>query len=386
MVIGMVEPAAQEVEQEVGLEDTRVITALHDEWPGERSLGLIERGRQEGWSSDELIAHLELDGEEACHDFGNRAYLVERQERWKEAVWLLAKIDEEALWAWVFGLQSPPRIAQAEVEKQLHCMIRDMVRASRMEESQIRLFPVLSEHFGGSIRSLAELVARVERSPRWLNRTVTALNRSLFRDMGAQSFIWHRKFVFRGRSFNLVSEEAGQLCGIQPGQTWKPDHPTHVRCWQERLTPVQREQEILIASAAPGVSRHHWGTDVDILGLNPRLFVEGGPLYHDWRWLDRQALDYGFFQPYGGNPELRPAHFEERWHWSYFPIGQALWEFVYAHQEEYEAELFRRWDRYERRWGMGRGPFFDYMREHWRAYLFHIDRPVLEAVTPVVGR
>jgi len=87
---------------------------------------------------------------------------------------------------------------------------------------------------------------------------------------------------------------------------------------------------ILQWSALPGASRHHWGTDMDVIDaaalapgmtarLEPAEYAPGavfGPLD---RWLEEHAGRFGFYRPYttdrGG---VRP----EPWHLSYAPIAQ----------------------------------------------------------------
>ncbi|MFZ5630749.1 MAG: M15 family metallopeptidase [Spirochaetota bacterium] len=95
----------------------------------------------------------------------------------------------------------------------------------------------------------------------------------------------------------------------------------------------QRALEILRYSSMPGTSRHHWGTDLDLHEAKltgPALSNEtlskgrGLDLYN---WLLAHASEYGFCQPYKGNPSARNAgryahgYEEERWHWSYQPVS-----------------------------------------------------------------
>ena len=94
-----------------------------------------------------------------------------------------------------------------------------------------------------------------------------------------------------------------------------------------------RALEILKYSSMPGTSRHHWGTDLDLHEAKlsgPALSNEtlskgrGLELYN---WLLAHAGEYGFCQPYKGNPNARNAgrfahgYEEERWHWSYRPVA-----------------------------------------------------------------
>ena len=85
-------------------------------------------------------------------------------------------------------------------------------------------------------------------------------------------------------------------------------------------------------SALPGASRHHWGSDIDIIDaaavpddysvqLTPAEVEEGGPFAPMHDWLDKQlgnGAGYGFFRPYN---EDRGGIAPERWHLSYAPLS-----------------------------------------------------------------
>lgn len=87
-----------------------------------------------------------------------------------------------------------------------------------------------------------------------------------------------------------------------------------------------RFKKILEYSAAPGTSRHHWGTDIDINFAIPAYFEEGrGKL--EYEWLVENAARFGFCQPYNEKGALRPVGYnEEKWHWSYLPLAQTFTE------------------------------------------------------------
>jgi LAS superfamily LD-carboxypeptidase LdcB len=92
-------------------------------------------------------------------------------------------------------------------------------------------------------------------------------------------------------------------------------------------------EAILVWSALPGASRHHWGTDVDVVdaasapeGYRPQLTAEEfhprGVFAKLEGWLSANMGQFGFFRPYsrdlGG---VQP----EPWHLSYAPLAvQAL--------------------------------------------------------------
>jgi len=93
---------------------------------------------------------------------------------------------------------------------------------------------------------------------------------------------------------------------------------------------------ILVWSALPGASRHHWGTDLDVFdaaaappGYRVRLVTEeyatGGVFEKLGRWLDANAARHGFFRPYA---VFRGGSRPEPWHLSHAPVaGAALEQF-----------------------------------------------------------
>jgi LAS superfamily LD-carboxypeptidase LdcB len=83
---------------------------------------------------------------------------------------------------------------------------------------------------------------------------------------------------------------------------------------------------VLEYSAAPGTSRHHWGTEIDINNANPQYFnTEEGKEVYDW--LSKNASLYGFCQPYIAKGTDRPTGYnEEKWHWSYIPLSKNFTE------------------------------------------------------------
>jgi len=72
------------------------------------------------------------------------------------------------------------------------------------------------------------------------------------------------------------------------------------------LAPAERIDAILLWSALPGASRHHWGTDLDLIdgnataaGYQVKLtreeFAPGGPFVRLAQWLETHAARFGFF-------------------------------------------------------------------------------------------
>ena len=85
---------------------------------------------------------------------------------------------------------------------------------------------------------------------------------------------------------------------------------------------LERFQKILEYSAVPGISRHHWGTDIDINGATPEYFEteKGEQVY---KWLVKNAPLFGFCEPYTLKDSIRPTGYnEEKWHWTYLPLSK----------------------------------------------------------------
>ena len=128
-----------------------------------------------------------------------------------------------------------------------------------------------------------------------------------FRDFERQLAIWNGKF----RGERPMQDQAGRPLDALS------------------LPPAERVTAILWWSALPGASRHHWGTDLDVmdphmlppgyrLQVVPSEYLPGGPFERLTAWLDEHMHAYGFFRPYdtdrGG---VRP----EPWHLSHAPVA-----------------------------------------------------------------
>lgn len=96
------------------------------------------------------------------------------------------------------------------------------------------------------------------------------------------------------------------------------------------LSPAERVDAILLWSALPGASRHHWGTDLDLVDraqsdaghqikLTPDEFAPGGPFGRLDSWLTKHAPRFGFFRPFRG---VRSGVQPEPWHFSFAPIAE----------------------------------------------------------------
>jgi LAS superfamily LD-carboxypeptidase LdcB len=130
---------------------------------------------------------------------------------------------------------------------------------------------------------------------------------SAFRDFGAQQRIWDMKY----RGERPLRDENGDVL----------DHAS--------LTADAVVDAIMSWSAVPGASRHHWGTELDLIDraampedyrvqLVPAECAPGGIFNALHCWLDANLVRYGFFRPYrtfrGG---VRP----EPWHVSFEAVS-----------------------------------------------------------------
>jgi LAS superfamily LD-carboxypeptidase LdcB len=131
---------------------------------------------------------------------------------------------------------------------------------------------------------------------------------SSFRDFARQLNIWNGKFSGERPMFDAGGAKLDA----------------------KSLTPRERVDAILLWSALPGASRHHWGTDLDLVDrclseagyqikLTREEFAPGGPFAPLNLWLDANAPRFGFFRPFQG---VRSGVQPEPWHFSFAPIAE----------------------------------------------------------------
>ena len=131
---------------------------------------------------------------------------------------------------------------------------------------------------------------------------------SSFRDFPRQLHIWNAKFTGE----RAILDAAGAPLDVHG------------------MSAAERIAAILLWSALPGASRHHWGTDLDLVdrravapGLEVRLtpdeYAPGGPFAPMSTWLEQNAARWGFFHPYRG---VRSGVGAEPWHLSFAPLAE----------------------------------------------------------------
>lgn len=96
--------------------------------------------------------------------------------------------------------------------------------------------------------------------------------------------------------------------------------------------PADAISEIITYSSIPGTSRHHWGTDIDIIDAAAEM-PKGGLLqennYHGEApfsnlksWMDRYSSDFGFELVYTKD-KARSGFNYEPWHYSFAPVSKS---------------------------------------------------------------
>lgn len=94
---------------------------------------------------------------------------------------------------------------------------------------------------------------------------------------------------------------------------------------QQGLSPEKAIQKIIEYSTIPGTSRHHWGTDMDLIDANvaqpqnvlsPGHFEGKGSYVKFKKWMDAHSRDYGFYLVYTDKPGRKGFKYEP-WHYSF---------------------------------------------------------------------
>ena len=137
---------------------------------------------------------------------------------------------------------------------------------------------------------------------------------SSFRDFHRQSAIWNAKFQ-----------------GLRPVYTLEQQTVD-----LESLSDTEKCHAIMLYSALPGASRHHFGTDLDIydtrpidddyqLQLTPDEYSPTGPFAKLAAWLDDNLKKYGFYRPY---QEYKGGVAPEPWHISHIGASAKMTQYL----------------------------------------------------------
>lgn len=100
----------------------------------------------------------------------------------------------------------------------------------------------------------------------------------------------------------------------------------------EGLSPNETIHKIIQYSTLPGTSRHHWGTDVDVIdgfvkipknSLIEENYSETGIYAKLKKWMNENSEKFGFYLVYTDDPN-RKGFKHEPWHYSYKPLSDKL--------------------------------------------------------------
>jgi len=174
-----------------------------------------------------------------------------------------------------------------------------------------------------------------------------------FRDFDAQVAIWNRKF----RGERPLYDRNGSV----------RDHAS--------LDAEQLVDAILVWSAVPGASRHHWGSEIDVFDaaampegyrvqLLPEEYASGGVFERLARWLDENLQRFDFFRPYDRD---RGGVYPEPWHISYGPVSTAALSTL---SPEVIADALKDTE------VLGKELVLSRLPEIWRSYVINISHPV----------
>ncbi len=108
---------------------------------------------------------------------------------------------------------------------------------------------------------------------------------------------------------------------------WSRKYKSYIK---RGLSPLEAIRKIIEYSTIPGTSRHHWGTDIDIIDGNPdqpknvlltKHFEGEGPFAKLKDWMDIHANSFGFYLVYTDNDQRQGFKYEP-WHYSYKPLSK----------------------------------------------------------------
>jgi len=170
---------------------------------------------------------------------------------------------------------------------------------------------------------------------------------NLLNDISYQELIGKGNPVLYGTDYKIRSEaylafkkmvSSAKISGIQiqsvssyrsfkrQNQIWKRKFLSNQ---QKGLSPSNNVKKIIEYSTIPGTSRHHWGTDLDLIDisvdrpasvLQPKHFEDGGCFRKFKLWMDQNANRYGFHLVYTDTKNRKGFKYEP-WHYSYKPLS-----------------------------------------------------------------
>ena len=173
--------------------------------------------------------------------------------------------------------------------------------------SSAHLVEVTGGHFlQGTVKSAFEQMQKAA-----LRQKIDVQICSSFRSFERQLSIWNRKWKGELPLYRLNGEKLNA----------------------NTLSDEEKIHAIMLWSALPGASRHHWGTDFDVYDkanvealqhdfqLIPQEYEGSGPCAKLSSWLTTYAKDFGFSFPYA---EYIGGVAKEPWHLSHTESASAI--------------------------------------------------------------
>jgi hypothetical protein len=190
------------------------------------------------------------------------------------------------------------------------------------------------------------------------------------RNEAAEAFAAMQKAAYAD-GINLYSVSSYRSFARQKG-IWDRKYK---RYRKEGLSAQEAIRKIIEYSTVPGSSRHHWGTDLDMIDTSvpqPKDHPLIATHYHGdgvyapmFNWLQKNAHKFDFYITYTNDPKRRGFAYEP-WHWSYAPLSipllrqfktlplkKHLDEADLQGKEHLSAEFVQN---YQTIWGMGINP------------------------------
>ena len=157
-----------------------------------------------------------------------------------------------------------------------------------------------SKLFSNSIGLLSETAAAFEKMKIAAQKAGFKIEIvSAYRSFNRQKDIWNRKY------------RSNEIKGFNPDQNIK---------------------KIIEYSTLPGTSRHHWGTEIDIIDedfsdeenvLMSSKYEKKGIFFEVKQWMNSNSEKFGFYITYNNDPERKGFEYEP-WHYSYAPVSKKM--------------------------------------------------------------
>lgn len=265
-----------------------------------------------------------------CTIFNNKEAAERAKENWKARILSLKAAQEEVFWNWAHGTFPD------SIKGQL-CSITWEIPGDK----DALTFPN-PEDFG-EYSLVVEAAIEGKKKMESLRSVVLAL-----RSLG----------IFEQTKFRMPSKTKSFYRSCLRDAVYQN---TKYKGKYNHLEKEEQQKKTLEERSAPLTSRHHWATDYDICKINNEVFTEGKRYHGVYQWLSCFGKHFGFLQTYTGKGigHIRPTavnwkrveeeldedgvplyklvdfpdadvrgYEEERWHWSYWPVAEALLEIL----------------------------------------------------------